>query len=404
MEYAISTEGQGGVAYLTIPSVSINAGTTQGISGFEFDVIPLVASSAGFVNLFGTSSTNVTAFRIEAASGSLQWRYSSTVLLASPPGSVVMGVRQKLGAEWEEATASLWLTINQVRVAGPFVVSSQLQTSIAWNQIGKVGTSSPSPQAFTLYGLQVYGPGATYNDTWNGSTTTGTGTSWTSTSGTRSLTITGATGAADSWWIPQGATLVPVTSFSILETDFRAEVSSSVQATTSFRQSLEKLGTLETSLRANVSRSFLASASFRADVAGLYILETAFGASLSPVQRAAALQVVLRSQVSSSKTAEAALRNNVSKASQASAVFRANVSKASTVSTALRASLEAQTALQAQLLGIASAYKVLSVNLEGITDWTAPAFRVSMSLETPRASLSFGNKAGISFSTPRAKI
>lgn len=389
MEYALSTEGQGGAVYLTIPSVSINPGATQGISGFEFDVEPIAASSAGFVNLFGTSSTNVTAFRIEAATGSLQWRYSSTVLLASAPGSVVMGVRQKLGAEWDEASASLWLTINQIRVAGPFVVSSQLQTNIAWNQIGRVGTSSPSPQAFKLYGLRVYGAGPTYTDTWNGSTTTGTGTSWTSTSGTRSLTITGATGAADSWWIPQGATLVPVTSFRILETILRTEVSAVAQATTSFRQSLEKLGTLGTTLRAEVSRYSPTTTALRAEASSLYALMASFGSQGS---------------VQASVNLQAKLRSSVSRNAQTTTSFRVNTSKALTLSTSLRASLEAQTALQAQLLGQSSAYKVLSVNLEGTTDWSAPAFRASLVLETSRASLSFGNKARISFTTPRAKI
>lgn len=401
MEYALSTAGQGAISYVAIPNWTFNANAnTSGSSFIEVDVRFDDWRGATFAYVLGASGSTQNALRITTATGVVTWRTSATDRIVSSPGLVLLGQRNKFRLEYNKATTTTALYVNDVLI-GTFVASN----SVSFNQIGRFSTSAGTYSDLTLFGVSVGGAVyAAYSDSWDGSTTTGTGTSWTSTSGTRSLTITNATGASDSWWIPQGATLVPVTSFSILETNFRAEVSSSVQATTSFRQSLEKLETLATTLRANVSRSILASASFRADVAGLYILETAFGASLSPVQRAAALQVVLRSQVSSSKTTEAALRNNVSKASQANAVFRANVSKASTVSTALRASLEAQTALQARLLGIASVYKVLSVNLEGITDWTAPAFRVSMSLETPRASLSFGNKAGISFSTPRAKI
>ena len=364
MEYALTTKDQGTGAFIATPSLS-NTAVTPWIMGGVFIVHDLAANQ----QLLGDSGSNQKALRVYT-DGSLAVRSSALDRIRSPAGMIVPEVPFAWEVRNNITTGNWELYLGDLSTpVGTFARGS---TSWLLNQIGRFFNTTTT--ATTV--LSFYASGGTYNDAWNGSTTTGAGTSWTSTSGTRALTITGATGAADSWWIPQGATLVPVTSFRILETAFRAEVSSSVQATTSFRQSLEKLETLATSLRANVS--------------GLFTLETAFGASLSSVQRSAALQVVLRSQVS--------------RTSQANAVFRTNVSKASTFSTALRASLEVQTALQAQLLGIASAYKVLSVNLEGTTDWTAPAFRVAMSLETPRASLSFGNKAGISFSTPRAKI
>lgn len=204
MSYALSTQGQGGAVYLTMPACSINAGTNPDVSGIEFDIQPLTGNSAGFFNIAGVSGNNTTSFRIEVATGVLQWRYSGTVYLSSAAGVAPMNERARYGAEWDESNSSLYLTKNGERIAGPYVASSALHTNIAWSQIGRVGTSSPSPQAFELYGVRTYGGNATYQAQWDETGASGTGGNWADDSATRNITITSATGAVDSWWIYYG--------------------------------------------------------------------------------------------------------------------------------------------------------------------------------------------------------
>ena len=205
MPFAISTVGQGSSVYLTMPACSINAGANTDVTGIEFDIKPIGGNAAGFFNIAGISSNNTTALRIEVATGILQWRYSGTVYLASAAGAAPMNERAKYGAEYEESTTSLYLTKNGVRIAGPYVAAANsLTTNIAWNQIGRVGTSSPSPQTFELYGVRTYGGNATYQAQWDETGASGTGGNWADDSATRNITITSATGAADSWWIYYG--------------------------------------------------------------------------------------------------------------------------------------------------------------------------------------------------------
>lgn len=202
MPFAMTTVGQGADAFLTMPSCSINAGTNTGISGIEIDVEPLAGSSAGFVNLLGIAATNVTALRINTITQTLQWRYSSTVYLESATGSAPLNERHKYGAEWDESALSLYLTKDGVRIAGPYVAptAGSLITNINWNQIGKVGATAPGgAMAFNLYGVRTYGNNCTYVDNWD-ETGAGSSANWVSDSGTRNLTITSYTGAADSWW------------------------------------------------------------------------------------------------------------------------------------------------------------------------------------------------------------
>lgn len=203
MAFAISTVSQGGAVYLTMPACSINAGANTDVSGIEFDIKPIGGNAAGFFNIAGVSTNNTTAIRIEVASGTLQWRQSGTVYLSSAAGVAPMGERAKYGAEWEESTLSLYLTKNGSRIAGPYIApsSGSLTTNIAWNQIGRVGTSSPSPQTFELYGVRAYGGNATYQTAWDDTGASGDGASWADDSATRSITITGHTGAANSWWM-----------------------------------------------------------------------------------------------------------------------------------------------------------------------------------------------------------
>jgi hypothetical protein len=202
MPYAMTTVGQGGAVFLTMPACSINAGTDPDISGIEFDIQPLTGNAAGFFNIAGVNTTNVTALRIEVATGILQWRYSGTVYLQSAAGVAPMNERARYGAEYEESSTSLYLTKNGVRIAGPYVASANsLTTNCPWSQIGKVGASSPSPQTFELYGVRTYGANATYQATWDDTGASGDGVNWADDTATRNITISGHTGAANSWWL-----------------------------------------------------------------------------------------------------------------------------------------------------------------------------------------------------------
>jgi hypothetical protein len=202
MPNAMSTVGQGGAVFLTMPACSINAGANTDVSGIEFDFKPIGGNAAGFFNIAGVAGNNTTAIRIEVATGTLQWRQSGTVYLSSAAGVAPMGERAKYGAEWEESTLSLYLTKNGDRIAGPYVApsSGSLTTNISWAQIGRVGTSSPSPQTFELYGVRTYGANATYQTQWDDIGATGDGVNWADDTGTRNITISGHTGAANSWW------------------------------------------------------------------------------------------------------------------------------------------------------------------------------------------------------------
>lgn len=202
MAFAVSTASQGGSVFLTMPGCSINAYPNTDVSGIEFDIKPITGNASGFFNIAGVSTTNVTALRIEVATGILQWRYSGTVYLSSAAGVATMGERAKYGAEWDELTASLYLTKNGERIAGPYATTANaISTNIIWNQIGRVGTSSPSPQAFELYGVRTYGGNATYQTQWGDTGASGDGVNWADDTATRNITIVGYTGAANSWWL-----------------------------------------------------------------------------------------------------------------------------------------------------------------------------------------------------------
>jgi hypothetical protein len=204
MPNAVTTQGQGADAFISMPSCTINAGTNTGISGIEIDVKPLTGSAAGFINLFGVSSTNVTALRINTATQTLQWRYSSTVYLESAAGTAPLNERHKYGAEWEESTLSLYLTKNGVRIAGPYVAPSagSLITNVPWNQIGKVGSTAPGgAMAFELYGVRTYGNNCSYQSQWDETGASGAGTAWANDSVDRNLNLTSFAGTSNSWWV-----------------------------------------------------------------------------------------------------------------------------------------------------------------------------------------------------------
>lgn len=202
MPYAITTVGQGGAVFLTMPACSINAGANADVSGIEYDIKPIAGNSAGFFNISGISGNNTTALRIEVSTGTLQWRYSGTVYLASAAGVAPLNERAKYGAEYEESTASLYLTKNGARIAGPYTAAANsLTTNIAWNQVGRVGASSPSPQTFELYGVRTYGTNATYQTQWDDTGASGASVNWADDTATRNITIVGHTGAANSWWV-----------------------------------------------------------------------------------------------------------------------------------------------------------------------------------------------------------
>lgn len=204
MPHAVTTSGQGADAFIGMASCSINAGANTDISGIELDVKPLVGSAAGFVNLLGTSSTNTTALRINTATQTLQWRYNSTVYLESAAGSAPLNERHKYGAEWDEASLSLYLTKDGARIAGPYVAPSagSLITNVGFNQIGKVGSTAPGGvMAFELYGVRSYGGNCTYQSQWDDTGSSGSGTAWVNDASDRNLTLISFAGTTNSWWV-----------------------------------------------------------------------------------------------------------------------------------------------------------------------------------------------------------
>lgn len=205
MNYALSTFNQGAGAYITLPATLANTSASSWIIGGTAIVHDLTANR----NLIGANSSTQNVLRFYP-NGSVAMRAGSIDRITTAAGSAIVGnvfaweIRNNIGTgNWE-------FYFNDMTT--PVGVFARGSTAWAMNQLCRFSTT-PSP-FFTILSFYTSG-GSSYVDSWDDTTAVSTGTSWNSTSGTRALTIVGATGAADTWWTPYGGPTIIDATFAV---------------------------------------------------------------------------------------------------------------------------------------------------------------------------------------------
>lgn len=200
MDYALSTVGQGATCYISFPNWAFNANiNTAGISFIEVEMTFHDYRGTAFGYVLGSSGSTQNALRVDTATGQLQYRTQATNRITSATSAIVLGQKHIFRLEYNKATTTTTMFLDGVEVGAPFVAAN----NIGWGQIGRFFTSAGTYADLTVFRVSAGGNFATYTDTWDATTagTSPTGVNWLSTSGTRNLTITNATGATNSWWL-----------------------------------------------------------------------------------------------------------------------------------------------------------------------------------------------------------
>jgi hypothetical protein len=203
MKFALSTFNQG--AYITLPAILNNTSGAAWIIGGTAIVHDLSANR----NLIGASSSTQNVLRFYP-DGSVAMRAGSIDRITASAGAAVVGDVFAWEIRNNTATGNWEFYFNDMNT--PVGVFARGSTAWAMNQLCRFSTS-PSP-FFTILSFYASG-GASYVDSWDDTTAVSTGTSWNSASGTRDLTIVGATGASDTWWTPYGGSTIVDTTFAV---------------------------------------------------------------------------------------------------------------------------------------------------------------------------------------------
>ncbi|MDZ7868838.1 MAG: hypothetical protein U5L02_06470 [Rheinheimera sp.] len=202
MPNAMTTVGQGGTSFIQIPTWAMNPNPNAGLTFIEIDFIlhaPDVGNGIGYILGHSASST----FSISVSTtNALRYVSGSIERILSAGNLFIYGQRCTLRTEYNDtgvgATAWTRMLLNGNPV-GPDWVGATQSNSI--NQAGRYSKSRHSP--ITIYGLKFgsSNPAAIgYEASWGPEGASGSGVNWADDSATRNLTITNATGAADSWW------------------------------------------------------------------------------------------------------------------------------------------------------------------------------------------------------------
>ncbi len=196
MAFAFKTEGQGASSYIALQNWNHSANVNTGVSGIEIEISLDGFRGQALGYLLGASSSTQNAVRVDAATMQLQLRLSAANRVASANGAIVLGQRHKITLTWDKSTTTYSFYLDDV------LLGLWSGSAVTWNQIARYSTTVTSD--VTLYAVKVWGPQASYTDEWDDSTATGNGTTWPSKGGTRNLTMTGYTGAENSWWYEYG--------------------------------------------------------------------------------------------------------------------------------------------------------------------------------------------------------
>ena len=189
MPYALSTTGQGSTAYVQ-SSATFGGDSTV---AFEFGGRFEVDSLAAVTQLFGSSTTSVRRLQVET-NGRLTL-FSTSARIQSPIGSIVAGVPFDFKVINNLATGNWELYLNDM--VTPVGTFARTTLSFTLNQLPRA--TIVNTNGFKIYNLwQTVGA---FVDRFDDTTAPSTGTVWTSTGGTRTLTCVNFAGAPDSWWV-----------------------------------------------------------------------------------------------------------------------------------------------------------------------------------------------------------
>lgn len=202
-KYAMTTVGQGGTAYLAFPVFNVNQNAnTFGVAKIRIEFKLDSFQGKAFAAILGNSGSSQTYIRVNQATMALEWMFGNVLRIESPSNAITLGTRHVIEYTFDKATTVTTITLDGIQLP-----SFAGGATAGYSQIGRFHTVSTMTPELTLYALSI--DGATYLsylDAWDGTSERGvaTGVDWTSLAGNRLLTITEATGAADSWWVEDG--------------------------------------------------------------------------------------------------------------------------------------------------------------------------------------------------------
>lgn len=205
MNYALSTLGQGSSSFITVPNWIRGAlSSDTWVIGITFKLFDLSINN----HVLGRSSSTAGSLRV-LTGGELRYRDSSVDLITSAANLISVGtyytvILRKLATP--SSIIELWVgpeNMDENLVGGTKIgettnVASQILNPL--NQIARFSTSTRND----IEVKRFWTIGGTYTGKADETTATGSGTSWTLANSGNALTLTGATGAADSWWVAYG--------------------------------------------------------------------------------------------------------------------------------------------------------------------------------------------------------
>lgn len=208
MPFAFSTQGQGSTAHITFPNFQPNASAATGGTAFfeaEYELHEMAANGIGYV--CGSSATSVNGFSLSAAFAP-RFASGGTLRITGADGVGALNRRDKFRIVYDDTGSGTTAQFRLYHRAGPtgtlnLVGSWTGSIPQAQTLINCFGRSTTNYNAVTIYNAACgsTGSAANYAADWTVGTATGSGTTWQDTLAANPLTMVGATGAANSWWI-----------------------------------------------------------------------------------------------------------------------------------------------------------------------------------------------------------
>lgn len=208
MPNALTTQGQGSTAHITFPNFQPNASSATGGTAFfeaEYELHEMAANGIGYV--CGSSATSVNGFSLSAAFAP-RFASGGVIRLTGADGVGALNRRDKFRIEYDDTGSGTTAQFRLYHRAGPtgtlnLVGSWTGSIPQAQTLINCFGRSTTNYNAVTIYNAACgsTGSAANYAADWTSATATGSGSTWQDTLAANPLTIVGATGAANSWWL-----------------------------------------------------------------------------------------------------------------------------------------------------------------------------------------------------------
>jgi hypothetical protein len=192
MDYALTTQGQGSTAYLAVSGTTItNASSVNWRIGGKHRIHSLTANA----QIAGASNSTQHIVRIYT-DGSIAFRTGATDRVRSSAGLVAVDVDFTWSLR-NEVGVGMTLALNGTDI-NTFGTSSNFPI----NQLHRFSTTAASEVTTYAFFHEING---VLQSSWDDTNATGSGSTWDSSGPVvRTLTITNATGAADSWWVNYG--------------------------------------------------------------------------------------------------------------------------------------------------------------------------------------------------------